>query len=162
MLPGQYALIRRGTSAPIPGQSDKLGVPDRSPPVPHRDTSGTDAKYSGTSESADARPKPRGNDGTGRVEDRSNGHLAGSDSMETLLSLENVNQDMGRKRPTTEPCHRARGSDWSVRERSRVMGVTARMPRGVASGKARIGESLLHVLASRVTRSSTPVMTATV
>ena len=68
--------IRRGTSAPMPGQSDNLGVPDRSPLVPHRNTSGTDAKQPGTSESADARPNPRGNNGNGRVEDRSNGHLA--------------------------------------------------------------------------------------
>ena len=60
----------------MPGQSDNLGVPDRSPMVPRRDTSGTDTKHPGTSESADARPKPRGNDGNGRVEDRSNGHLA--------------------------------------------------------------------------------------
>ena len=69
-------LIRRGTSAPIPGQSDRFGPPDRGSKVPLRDTSGTDAEYPSTSESADTRPKPRGNDGDGRVEDRSNGHLA--------------------------------------------------------------------------------------
>jgi len=49
---------------------------DRSPLVPHRETSGTDVKQPSTSESADARPKPRGNDGNGRVTDRSNSHLA--------------------------------------------------------------------------------------
>ena len=51
------------------------------------------------------------------------------DSMETLLRHESVKQDMGRKRPTDFTCHRARSVDWSVCERSRVMGATARMPR---------------------------------
>jgi len=48
--------------------------------------------------------------------------------METLLLHESVKQDMGRKRPTRISCHRARSVDWSMCERSRVMGVTARMP----------------------------------
>ena len=52
----------------------------------------------------------------------------GCDSMETLLLHESVKQDMGRKRPNAIPCLRARGCDWSVCERSRVMGVTARVP----------------------------------
>jgi len=75
--------------------------------------------------------------------------------METLLLHESVKQDMGRKRPNAIPCLGARGSDWSVCERSRVMGVTARVPRGAAPGKARIGESLLHALASRVNKPCT-------
>jgi len=81
--------------------------------------------------------------------------------METLLSLEKVNQGMGRKRRIRTPCHRARSVDWSMRKRSRVMDATARMPRGAASGKARIRESLLHVLASRVTRSPLRTMMTT-
>ena len=72
-----------------------------------------------------------------------------SDSMEILLSHASVNQDMGRKRPSSVPCNRARVSDWSECVRSRVMGGTARMPRGAASGKARIGESLVHAPPSR-------------
>ena len=83
------------------------------------------------------------------------------DSMETLLRHESVKQDMGRKRPTRIPCHRARFVDWSVCERSRVMGATARMPRPAASGKARIGESLLHALASRVNKLCTSESTST-
>ena len=75
--------------------------------------------------------------------------------METLLLHESVKQDMGRKRPIGFLCQRARSVDWSVCERSRVMGVTARMPRRAASGKARIGESLLHALASRVNKLCT-------
>jgi len=75
--------------------------------------------------------------------------------METLLLHESVKQDMGRKRPTCIPCLRARRADWSVCKRSRVMGGTARMPRAAASGKARIGESLLHALASRVNKPCT-------
>ena len=81
--------------------------------------------------------------------------------METLLLHENVKQDMGRKRPTDFTFHRARSVDWSVCERSRVMGVTARMPRPAASGKARIGESLLHALASRVNQPCTSESTST-
>jgi len=73
--------------------------------------------------------------------------------METLLCHESVNEDMGHKRPISEPCHQARGSDWSMREGSRIMGVTARLALLAAVGKARIGESLLHVLTPRVTRS---------
>jgi len=46
--------------------------------------------------------------------------------METPLFHQSVTQDMGRKRPTCIPCHRARPVDWSVCERSRVMGGTAR------------------------------------
>jgi hypothetical protein len=74
------------------------------------------------------------------------------DSMETLLLHESVKQDMGRKRPFSTSCHRARLCDWSMCERSRVMGVTARLPPDAAVGKARIGESLLHALASRVNK----------
>ena len=59
----------------MPGQSDKLGcirpTPD-GPPLGYVST-GSDT---GTSESADERRKPRGNDGTRRFEERSTGHLA--------------------------------------------------------------------------------------
>ncbi len=68
--------------------------------------------------------------------------------METLL-LQEREASMGRTRPTCIPCHRARPADWSMCERNRVMGATARMPHGAASWKARIGEPLLHALASR-------------
>ena len=48
---------------------------DRSPTVTPSGYVGTGSD-TGTSESADERRKPRGNDGTRRFEDRSNGHLA--------------------------------------------------------------------------------------
>jgi hypothetical protein len=70
------------------------------------------------------------------------------DSMEILLSHESVKQDMGRKRPRIGQCLRARCIDWSECARSRIVGVTARMPRA-ASGKARIGDFLFHAPASR-------------
>ncbi len=44
---------------------------------------------------------------------------------------------------------RARRTDWSVCERSRVTGVTVRILRRAAPGKAQIGDSLHHALASR-------------
>ena len=67
--------IRRGPFAPMPGQSDKFGcirLNLDSTPSGHVGT-GSDT---GTSESADERRKPKGNDGNRRSEDRSNGHLA--------------------------------------------------------------------------------------
>ena len=67
--------IRRGTSAPMPGQSDKLGCIRPKPDGPPSGYVGTGSD-TGTSESADGRRKPRGNDGTRRFEDRSNGRLA--------------------------------------------------------------------------------------
>ena len=66
--------IRRGTSAPLPGQSDKLGCIRPKPDGPPSGYVGIGSD-TGTSESADERRKPRGNDGTRRSEDRSNGHL---------------------------------------------------------------------------------------
>ena len=67
--------IRRGTSAPMPGQSDKLGCIRPKPDGPPSGDVGIGSD-TGTSESADERRKPRGNDGTRRFEERSNGHLA--------------------------------------------------------------------------------------
>jgi hypothetical protein len=55
---------------------------------------------------------------------------------------------MGLKRP----CQRAREDDWSKREGSRILGVTARLPPQATAGKARIGVSLPHALASRSDR----------
>ena len=67
--------IRRGTSAPMPGQSDKLGYIRPTPDGPPSGDVGT-GNDTGTSESADERRKPQGNDGTRRFEDRSTGYLA--------------------------------------------------------------------------------------
>ncbi len=74
--PSVSSVIRRGTPAPTPGQSDKFGVPDRGSLVPQRDRAGTDAKHPSTSESADTPRKPRGNEWNRGGEDRSNGRLA--------------------------------------------------------------------------------------
>ena len=73
-----------------------------------------------------------------------------TDSMEILLSHKSVRKDMGRKRPTI-PCQRfkVRATDWSECEGTRELGVTARVPRRAAPGKARIGGSLPHAPASR-------------
>ena len=69
--------------------------------------------------------------------------------VEILLSHESVEQDMGRKRPIRVSCQRARLTDWSKCVRSRGLGATARLARRAPVGKARIGESLFHALASR-------------
>ena len=67
--------IRRGTSAPLSGQSDKLGCIRPTPDGPPSGDVGIGSD-TGTSESADERRKPRGNDGARRFEERSSGHLA--------------------------------------------------------------------------------------
>ena len=67
--------IERGTSAPIPGQSDNLRQPTALSEHPSPEVVGRCSPKS-TSESADERRKPRGNDGNRRSEDRSNGGLA--------------------------------------------------------------------------------------
>ena len=59
---------------------------------------------------------------------------------------------MGRKRPSAKPCRRARVCEWSMCEGSRILGVTARLPPQATAGKARIGVSLPHALASRSDR----------
>ena len=66
--------IRRGTSAPLSGQSDKLGCIRPTPDGPPSGDVGIGSD-TGTSESADERRKPRGNDGTRRFEERSNSHV---------------------------------------------------------------------------------------
>jgi hypothetical protein len=59
---------------------------------------------------------------------------------------------MGRKRPRRIPCQRARKDDRSKCEGSRDQGVTARLPPQATAGKACIGVSLPHALASRSDR----------
>jgi hypothetical protein len=59
---------------------------------------------------------------------------------------------MGRERPRRIPCQRAREDDRSKCEGSRDQGVTARLSPAAAAGKARIGVSLPHALASRSDR----------
>ena len=56
--------IRRGTSAPMSGQSDSIGPPNRVSTVPRRNRAGTDAKQAGTSESADDARSPEETTGT--------------------------------------------------------------------------------------------------
>ncbi len=72
-----------------------------------------------------------------------------SDSVKILLFPESVRKDMGRTRPSSYQRTRARGSDWSECEGTRVLGIPARLSRRATAGKARLGGSLPHAPASR-------------